>query len=95
MSQNHIKFYAIDSEGVEQQIDLQKLRIQFQDETNITLEIDNRNESTPPEIVLRGYHGNEECSNTEPEKFVIFNIRPKACNVISVHAESRNRKSKI
>jgi len=82
--------YVIDSSGNEQKVKFSKLRLEFQNGNQVTVEINEHNPDNTQEIAIRGYYGDEECG--PGEKFIVLNIRPASSNIIYIKPESHTIK---
>ena len=85
------KFFLINEAGIEEKLDGKKICLHYQDGTRVTIEIDFP-KRPKKEIVIRGYHGAEEFA--ESDKYVVFNLQPGACNLVSLTPEAHMAKSR-
>ncbi len=79
------EIFLINEAGVEQKLDGKKLCLHYSDGIKVTIEVDFP-KRPKKEIVIRGYHGTEEFA--ESEKYVIFNLQPGGCNLVSLTPEA-------
>lgn len=77
------EFFLINEAGIEQKLDGKKIRLDYKSGARVTLEI--IPERSKKEIIIRGYYGAEEF--VQSDKFVVFTLRPGACNVVTLTPE--------
>ncbi len=77
------KYYIIDENGNEQQVEIAKMRIEFQDGNNVTIKVGVCNPERSQQIVMFGHRGKEE-EQIDDKYGVLLNISPASGNVIFV-----------
>jgi hypothetical protein len=60
--------------------------LDFQNGNKVTIEIGEHKPDSKPEIVLRGYYGNEEYKPAD--KYIVLNMRSGGCNLICIQPEA-------
>ncbi len=78
------EFFLVNEAGIEQKLDGKKLCLHYKNGARVTIEV-NHPKRQKKEIVIRGYHGAEEF--VQSDKYVIFNLQPGGCNLITLTPE--------
>ncbi|MCC2645017.1 MAG: hypothetical protein K0R94_795 [Burkholderiales bacterium] len=82
MENNLPDIYIMHEDGTEQLLKASKMRFEFKNSAKVTIEVNKRDVE---EIIVRGYHGNEEYKPSEQS--VILCMRGGGANLISIKPE--------